>query len=93
MYENQLYKYKSIKKAGDRFVAVIKDFENKNLHDVSKVTEDFRITGSTGWFETQIKQVTHRQDQYGSFHLTAKLDINKTDLKSWVLLLYNKVML
>ena len=78
MYENQLNKYKLNKEAGDRYVAVIKDVETKKLGDVSKVTDDFRITGSTGWFETQIKEVAYRQDQYGSFHLSVKLDIPKT---------------
>ena len=72
-YENEINKYKQNKNSSDRFVGVIKDFTSKVLSSVQKVDEDFRISGSAGWWNRQFIEMKFRHAQMGMFFLILKL--------------------
>ena len=75
IYENEVSKYKKMKEAEDKYVAVVKDFVTKELSDVEKLNNSSRITCSDGWFAQQKNEMNFRRDQFGSFHITVKIDL------------------
>ena len=81
IYENEIFKYKQRKQSGDRFIAVIKDFESKILSSVKKSTEDFRIIGSSGWVSQQLEEMRHRQVQFGSYFVTLNLGLPQNSIE------------
>ena len=81
IYETEANKYKQVEESGEKYTAVIKDFDKKELSYVEKVRSSFRITGSDGWFEQEAIDMKHRQDQFGSIFITLKLDLPQTSLE------------
>ena len=81
-YENELNKYQAAQLAERTFVALIKDFYTKKLSEVEKVSSDFRIVGSTSWFQHQLAQLQFMQDQLGSVFMTLSIDLPQASLEN-----------
>ena len=65
-YENELFKYYTVKQFGDCFQGVIGDSQAKTLKSATKVVNDGSVVGSEAWRRQQASDLHHRFEQLGS---------------------------
>lgn len=80
IYENEIYKYKCVKLAEDKVTAVVKNFPNKKITDVVKLTDSSKVSCSSGWFRHQKDNMVFRKHQFGANFITVKINLPQTTL-------------
>ena len=93
-YENELFKYYSVKKFGDCFQGVIRDLQSKTLTSATKVVNDNSVVGSETWRKQQETDLYHRLEQLGSIcvFISVKVPIESDDVLATCVLQQDQVI-
>ena len=82
IYQNELFKLKSMINREKRVVGRILDPTRKILGSVINLSsKKFSLSNSSDWYKNQAKQLLHRQEQLGNLFLTFKVDIPEASLE------------
>ena len=94
IYENEVYKYKSLKMFGERYEGVISDISSRTLKQAEKVINDSSIVASEAWRRQNSRDYFQRVQQLGSvfIHFTIKVPRESNDILATILIQDNFVV-